>query len=688
MYALTRSSHSGPLLCACWLVAALSVGAAAPAEPPFLPASLAAPDNLLSNPSFEAVSDGRACSFDLAGSSLLLHPADEQALHGTRALLADLPAEGALEAAASQTVPACRGCVYELSAWVKVVADRGGEVRLALQMEGADRRVLAREQVALKGVQERWQRLAVRLRAPREAVAVTALAPAVHGGLRMYCDAVRLAVVAGPRRAVPEPVARDLSVARSEATWLQLRWSGPPGNYEVSYRHSTWPRDQWRTYGPVDGFTYCLVGLRWETTYEVRVRCLAAPHYDEQGQVVPPPPQAQAPPTRPLSATTEPWQERRAGALHFWPAVPLDTFPGGQTGPRIVSFEDFLYVIESYDNAVYVSKVRPADFAVLERRQLLPSPPAGQARQRACAACVLDGKLYVLCELSTVGQADQTPKPLLVTYDLQQGALLGEPLPLSSALALGASWQGGLHALRGQLWLAWTDRASAGGGTLGRLVLAPLLDNVTGELHLWPDAFARRLQGPAVAAFGDELAVAFSEGARAERPGYEPLSLVFFNGADFRGLRKVADLGRNGGPAAAQLGASLYLLYGSDATWATYAGHYRDLRLVTLGPGADSSETLTYLDDMKYNCSVDVTAHQEALYVVHEKLEQEPCAQLAAPRSYGTFIGRIDTGGPLAATPAAAATGAAAPPKVPLRTPPGAVHRTPAPRVAPPPRLP
>ncbi|MEI6499926.1 MAG: hypothetical protein WCP21_02745, partial [Armatimonadota bacterium] len=78
--------------------------------------------------------------------------------------------------------------------------------------------------------------------------------------------------------------------------------------------------------------------------------------------------------------------------------------------------------------------------------------------------------------------------------------------------------------------------------------------------------------------------------------------------------------------------------------WVSYGGRFRDLRLTALQPETPGGETITCLDDMKYDVSCSAVALDSAVYVVHEKLEHEPSASNPAPHSFGTFISRIDVG--------------------------------------------
>ena len=213
-----------------------------------------------------------------------------------------------------------------------------------------------------------------------------------------------------------------------------------------------------------------------------------------------------------------------------------------------------------------------------------------------------------------------------------------------------------MRAYRQQLWVLWAELSAAEGpgaqrpegelpGATRRLCLAPVTDNVIGEVQVWQTTSGTAPCDPALGLFADELLISFTDAAAEDRrPGYRPLSAVSFNGVAFHGLRKIADLGRNGEARGDQLGETLYLLYPSDTRYASYAGRYRDLILTTLVSGSRNLDSVLYVDDMKCNLSPSAVAHENSVYVVYEKLEEAPTAAAPTPRSYGTFIGKIDLG--------------------------------------------
>lgn len=631
-----------------WMAAAVLACGLGWSQTVFDASTLLPPANLISNPSFEASLDGRPRSYDLFAMPQYLQLSTLQALHGCNAMLADVPAGATVEAAARQDVPAQPECTYEFSAWVKIAEDRGGEARLMLQMRSADLHVLAQEQVALCGAADTWRQMVVRLKAPKDAALVTVGAPSVAGGMRVFYDALRLSIIDGPRTRPPAALAQNVQVVRIEPTWVTLRWVGPPGQYEVSYRDRAWPRGEWVTYGTTSFLSYSMVALAYKRKYEFRVRYLWPEHYDQAGQMVPSP--VEPPPSPVLKATTTPWQPRTVGALRVWPPLRLNTFATGQKTPRIVNWKGWLYVIESYRDAIYLSKICPTDYRIEFTRELVPARTDPTAQQLVSDALVFGDRLYVMVNRQETGRPGYRitdSREVLYDYDLQLGRMAADPFIITGTTPGAGTWQGGLEAYRDQVWVVWSEVTEQQGQWLTRLALAPVTDNVTGEVHIWQDPPSQLLRNPALGLFGQELLIFLSDLAPSlSRPGYEPLSLVDFNSVAFHGLRKTADLGRNTDARGTQLGSGFYLFYSSDLPWVSYGGQYRDLRLTTLLSDTLTLETVTYLDDMKYNTSVDATALGNSLYVVHEKLEHEPSDCTPSPRSYGTFIGRVDASEP------------------------------------------
>jgi hypothetical protein len=114
-----------------------------------------------------------------------------------------------------------------------------------------------------------------------------------------------------------------------------------------------------------------------------------------------------------------------------------------------------------------------------------------------------------------------------------------------------------------------------------------------------------------------------------------------FNGENFSGPRTLGGSGRCRYPKALSLGRVTLAVYMANARWTDYGERFYDVALMKLGPGAGDIDTLNYADDMKYNTNPDLTICKGTIYVVFTKLEHAP-DDGQAPKSYGTYIGKIE----------------------------------------------
>ncbi|MEN6642076.1 MAG: fibronectin type III domain-containing protein [Armatimonadia bacterium] len=430
------------------------------------------------------------------------------------------------------------------------------------------------------------------------------------------------------------PTRLTLEVARLEPTSVVLRWTGPPGLYELTYRHRSWPRDRFVTATNLPGPTYTVVGLQHSTYYDFTLRLL--------GEPPPPPPGRKARPFQAkLRLRTAPLEARRVGMLNLWPTARLGTFDRDQSVPRITAgtrryvknpdakkdedkwaVEDALYVVETHARDLYLSCLRPADFSVVWTRELL----AAEADQPLTCldVAILADQLYVLYVVNG--------NSMLLHYDPHGEQRVGDLVPLPGAVAM-ASYGDQIWALVGKL----DEKGRA------RFGLTPHTMALAGTAPVFADT-PEDAAFPSLSVFTEELLVAYSDRTPVpDRPDYEPLLAVQFDGAMFHRARKLADLGRSFMPAGQQLGPNLYLVYSSDSPYLSYAGRYAALMLATLSPRVPGVETIRYVDDSKYNFHADLTALGNVLYVVYEKLEQAPEPN-APTLSHGNFIGKIELG--------------------------------------------
>lgn len=671
-----------------WLL--ILFAAPALAQSPFDARDLAPARNQLSNPSFETATPGLPPGYAPVFGPTLFSVSREQAFHGQASLFirgkstAEVGETSGLEptpgappaprgvppgtpsppvqlappsgaatppptaAVMRQDVPACERCTYELSGWIKHAGGQG-EAWLALEMLDQLDHVVARQQVTAQAVEADWQPVTVQLQSPRGARMVRVLIGA-DAGVSAYVDALRLHIVAGrPPRLYPSPIS-DIHVVRTEATWLSVKWGGPTGLYEVSYRQRRWPKDQRISSRDVPGFVYSLVGLTAQTAYQVQIKLQRPPHYDEQGGVTESPVHLADP--KPVTVQTGEWKPREVGLLRLWSTRSLQLMDGPGSNPRIEAAGDYLYLAQEYGGGIHLSKLPPANLEPVWTRELVPPATEGPAPVLQDIH-VQTQTLYLLYQ--------RGPTELdLITFNLETEQAepavvlpLGEPpTRLSSASLAG---------YRDQLWVLWLDVTGAGTEAQGVLHLALFNGGALTKTEVWrhPPLMLATVQNPTVPArtlgfipdepsltlFGDELVIPFCDTqAEALEPQYQPLHMIGFNGLAFEGLRKLRDLGRNRQPRARQLGPNLYMLFGSDANYLSGGGRYRDLLLATLLPGAPNIETVAYVDDGKYNVSPDLVALGDSLWTVYDKYDAAATADLPSPYHFGVFIGRIDFG--------------------------------------------
>lgn len=611
--------------CLCLLILSLSPLLA---QPRFDARDLAPQRNHVSNSSFEAPGPGMASwNVSPAGAVSL---AGEQPLHGQAVALLTAPQAG--PATLSQDVPGCGGCTYELSAWVRA-SGGGGEAWLAVEMLNQQMRVIAREQSLPASATGEWQQLAVRLRAPRETQLVRVIVAAAPGSA-IAADAVRLAIVAGPRRRTYGPRIEDIYARHVEATWVTIHWNAPAIPVTISYRHRSWPRKRQIVSEHVPGFEYSLVGLQHQTDYRVSLRLESPDYYDERGLVVEAP--VQPTPPAPISVTTSAWQPREVGLLRVWPVAPLRSLPDGGRNPRIEAAREHLYVAQQTPDNITLTKLSPETLEVAWTKQLLP-PAMGAAPPELLDTHVAGETLYVLLqpgrgELSLV----------LFNLELEQA---DPPVALPLVEAPSRITHAAIAALRNQLWLLTVEEIGAGATLHAKLRLSLYSNGRLTESHVWVDPPVPYPADAALALFGDELIIPFVDllGETLE-PSYQPLYVSAFNGLGFSGVRLLRNFGRNRQPSGQQLGPNLYLLFASDAPYLSYDGRYRDLMLGIAPPGRLRFEVINYLSDIKYNVSPDIAALGSALWIVHEKLDQLPTADVPEPTHHGIYIGRVDFG--------------------------------------------
>jgi len=597
------------------------------------PNDLAPGRNQVSNPSFEAPTTGLPPSYVALSGDAAFGLSRGQALHGEMSLGVHVPATASGPAVLAQLAPGCGRCTYQLEGWVRH-GSGPGEVRLALEMLGRQQQVLGRQESEAMGEGGAdWRPLTVQLQAPPETEWVRLAVTATPGAVAQV-DALRLAIVAGPRRRSYGPHVWDLHLTRTEATWVAVQWAGAVGTYEVSYREPRWPRKRHVALEGIHDLWYSLVGLTPETTYEMRVRLLWPQHYDEQGRAVAAPAQPAA--SEPLSLTTKPWEYREVGQLRIWPFAPLSLAEGMGHNPRLEAGKGHLYLAQEHGGGIALSKLAPDPLAAVWTKQIVPAPAEG------LPPVLLDTQLQgeTLFVLTQRGPDEL----FLLSFSIESEA--AEPaVTLRPATAPARLGRAGLASFRNELWLLWVEETGADDELRGLLRLGVLAGDRLTKTVAWSDAAVLHPGEASVSSFGDELLIPCCDTlGEGPRPGFQALDVVAFDGLSFEGLRKLRDMGRSREPRGRQFGPNFYLVFTSDANYLGLEGRYRDLMLATLPPGRLGLEMVNLLDDQKCNLAPDIAALGDSLWTVHEKLERAPTVATPEPRNLGVFVGRIDFG--------------------------------------------
>lgn len=598
--------------------------------------------NLVSNCSFEAVDEaGQPLGWSVADDPLSVVVSGWHALHGRHCLLVNTPEGATAEAegpAAWQSVSVDPAVDYVLSAWLRGASSCVGAVLLAVEFRDEAGQPLGKQQASWTGTPGEWAVVTLRFSAPpgTHRAVVQFLAP--PAGSEVAVDAVSLtrADRKPPRRHEP-PGVSNLRVAFLQPTWALASWEGAAAAYVVEWRpagrHASWQRAE----GVMENF-YAIVNLAPNTSYEVRVAAVAVPFYDEGGR---PLALAAPAPTRLLSFRTPSVEPRRWAGFRAWPAFRLDTFPDGVTAAALEAVGDRLYVLEVREGALYLSQVVP-DTRRVEWTKLVVEPKA-DVDLAAPDMCATGQQLWIAWD-SVPRSAEAppgAPRRCVTSWDLTTG-LRGEIVAIEPMSGFTATLGGSVAPFRGTCWLAWAERPE--GEHASRIVLAPFNpESGLGARVIWDDCPAAHPRGPCLIPTDGDLGLAFTNipEPRSEG-GYEPLLWATFSRQRFTGLRALLSFGRASHPRGIRFGYFMVLAFESKTRFDRPDTGFTDIWLMRLGPGAGDITTFPYADDYKHNASPDLALCQGDAYVAYVKFEREPQAGTRPPKSYGTYLGRLE----------------------------------------------
>jgi len=590
--------------------------------------------NFISNPSFEAGLRGwRIHSEKTAVYAIVA----ENPIHGTNSLFISAapnttPAPAPL---LFQDVPACGKCLYELSGWLKQMPISRGAVCLFLQALDAYENILAESHSALFS-EDNWQQLIVNLVSPPKTELIRV---GIKGepGAAFAVDALRLHIRRGPRRRQWGPYITNFQATRIEATWARLAWKGPSRPYEISYLALHKPKEKAIVLTNIPSHAYSLVGLEPGTEYEIRLRLLWPEFYDERGQLTKSPACPTEPP--PIKLITPAWQPRSLGFWRLWPPVACQRLPGPGYNPRIEAAGEHLYIGYEYGGNIYLSKISPTRMPQCQpewTREILASATAHDSL-KLVDMCVEGTKIYLLYQ-----QADKNLGLALFDWELEQ---IEVPIDLQIAASVPHLKQMALSCFRNELWIIHSTAALLMNGRQEAHLIKMSPEKNIHILNLSSLVKMLDVQEIAAAPVGDELMLLFT--ARFPDPQGTAQMALFgasFNGLSLRWLRKLHEMERIRQPRLCALGAALYAAFVVEKPASAQERNYSSLQMASLAATQPVEEIVSYVDDIKYNYSPDLTLLNNSLWLVHEKWEFAPTSENPPPRYHGLFLGRVDFG--------------------------------------------
>lgn len=582
------------------------------------------------------IEDDLAPEIQAAGPGRAAEEREESAEGRPQAERLALSGQGAFPAV-WQAVSVQGGVDYFLSAWVRATASCTGASLIAVEFRDDTGQPLGRQEASCTDTRGEWAAVTLRFTAPpgTDRALIQMLAP--PEGEEMAVDAVSLTRADGKpsaRRAFHE--ISNLRVAFLQPTWVLLAWDGTAASFVVEWRRAG-KRFQWqRATGVTENF-YSVVDLAPKATYEARVSATRPPFYDEHGREIIGSAPAQ---WGVISLRTPATEPQRWAGFRVWPAVHLNTFPDGVTGTALEAVGDRLYVAEARAGALYLSSVVPETWQVEWTKVVVE--PVPDAEVSAPDMCAVGGQLWIAWDrVSRAGSAPQPTRRCLTSWDLATG--MRREINIIEPSLPGASTAGGsVAAFRGGLWLAWVEEPADGHAS--RLLVAPFDTQAgLGTRVIWDDCPVSHPKDPCLVPTDGDLGMSYTDLPKGDaESSYEPLLWASFARQRFTGLRALLSFGRVSCPRGLQLGPFVVLAFEAKTRLERLADRFTDICLMRLGPGAGDITTFPYADDYKHNTRPDLALCQGDVYVAYTKFEREPQAGTQPPKSYGTYLGRLE----------------------------------------------
>ncbi|MFC1596518.1 fibronectin type III domain-containing protein [Planctomycetota bacterium] len=438
-----------------------------------------------------------------------------------------------------------------------------------------------------------------------------------------------------------EPRVSNFRCRHATDTTISLSWYSTRSRFEIDYR----PRGtaEWQTVLHVHSWEnpYTLIMLQPATSYECRVRGLPQPVANLQGEVVP---------FGPIESSVLEVQTKSEAAIDEFAGFRLHStrrVPGGlATYPCIESHNGLLWLV---DGSLHLVKLDPDDGGLVSTSEqplsAWPMPPP-RGYMGIPDTTVFDDRLWITynCQATRNPEGYQITqsRQFLLSYDFATGQV-SSPIVVEPLSPEHGSWEGGVEAWRGQLWVMQMDVWKEADVRRTRIVLRTFVDGKFGEPVVYDDCPTVYPYGPSISVYDDKLLLLFSDLAAAEDdPNHEPLLYTLFDGKKFTQARTLQNTGRNRYAKGGQVGDRFLCAYKSSAPYyEDYGYQYHDIALSVFTPGDDDVQTTMYVADRKYNSSPDVALHAGRIFVVYNKFEHLYGQRDNPAIRYGDFIGRL-----------------------------------------------
>lgn len=342
-----------------------------------------------------------------------------------------------------------------------------------------------------------------------------------------------------------------------------------------------------------------------------------------------------------LAASTKPAEPRVWNRFEIAPDQAMATPPA--VYPCIESVDGALYYSECRGGTIWLSQLdkdlRPLWTKAWVEPFLVDGKPCYQGQTQSA---VLDGKLYLSWKRAYHGDAPHA-RQCVASYDTRSGEIAG-PFVIEPNDPAESTWNGGIAAVGGQLWVSYCRWQSLPDGYRTTVTVRTLDPGLTdlGPAHELDSQPTATPYTPFLSVFDGELAVTFTDSAA--KTDAQPLWLVRFNGQTFHDLITVSAGGFNQYAKGVQVGDRLALVwkYGEPYPSRIYGRYmFHDVGLALVDPRTGSVEKISLVDDVKYNSSPDITWHEGSLVYVYNKFEHLYGGRNDPGKLYGCFIGRL-----------------------------------------------